>query len=609
MMDTILNLGLNDATEAGLAAASGDAAFARDCHDRFRAILPRRRGRRGARGPVAAAAGRDRGRVPVVEQRAGARLPRASRGSATTSAPASRSRRWCSATSARTRDRRPVHPQPRDRRGRAYGDVLFDAQGEDVVAGTHATEPVAVLGDRLPAVAAELRRHAETPRAPLPRLLRHRVHDRARPAVDAPGPGRQADAAGRAADGGRHGRGPGVPAHPRGGGPARARPSWRTRRRPSWTGAARVRRSPGAGRLAGARLGRDPVDLGRRRRGRGRGRRRDPRPPRDVTRRHRGDGPGASGSSPRPAGSRATPPSSRAAGASPPSSGRPRSSAGARRSDRGADARGGRRSSRSTARPATCSRASRRASRWSSPRRRCCSGWARELGIRSVSRRTRPRRRGAGETADRGPPRTMPSACCAIKGYATPRRHSRTRCGARRTSRRRLLDALIGRGPRRARRGRVPPHGDGPGRAAALARGRPRGMGRGRGTAALDAFLDLDQRMKAIVTAWQVREVDGAQVLNDHADDGLRRGGAGRRSRHSTRRRGLARRSSTAPCRGSPGTASASSRRPAQAAAGNGKFIASPRVDSYHGAWFELHEDLIRLAGRTREAEVAAGRA
>ena len=44
-------------------------------------------------------------------------------------------------------------------------------------------------------------------------------------------------------------------------------------------------------------------------------------------------------------------------------------------------------------------------------------------------------------------------------------------------------------------------------------------------------------------------------------------------------------------------------------AAGNGKYVASPRVDSYHGAWFELHEDLIRLAGRTRESETAAGRA
>ena len=35
MMDTILNLGLNRETEAGLAAISGDPVFARDCHDRF----------------------------------------------------------------------------------------------------------------------------------------------------------------------------------------------------------------------------------------------------------------------------------------------------------------------------------------------------------------------------------------------------------------------------------------------------------------------------------------------------------------------------------------------------------------------------------------------
>ncbi len=41
-----------------------------------------------------------------------------------------------------------------------YGDVLFDAQGEDVVAGTHATEPIAALDERLPAVAAELRETA-----------------------------------------------------------------------------------------------------------------------------------------------------------------------------------------------------------------------------------------------------------------------------------------------------------------------------------------------------------------------------------------------------------------------------------------------------------------
>src|SRR5437660_1207271 len=49
---------------------------------------------------------------------------------------------------------------------RLYGDVLFDAQGEDVVAGTHQTEPIAALDERMPAVAADLRDDAS-------RLERH----------------------------------------------------------------------------------------------------------------------------------------------------------------------------------------------------------------------------------------------------------------------------------------------------------------------------------------------------------------------------------------------------------------------------------------------------
>jgi pyruvate,orthophosphate dikinase len=43
-----------------------------------------------------------------------------------------------------------------------YGDVLFASQGEDVVAGTHRTQPLAVLDVRLPEVAGELRRSADT---------------------------------------------------------------------------------------------------------------------------------------------------------------------------------------------------------------------------------------------------------------------------------------------------------------------------------------------------------------------------------------------------------------------------------------------------------------
>ena len=39
---------------------------------------------------------------------------------------------------------------------------------------------------------------------------------------------------------------------------------------------------------------------------------------------------------------------------------------------------------------------------------------------------------------------------------------------------------------------------------------------------------------------------------------------------------------------------------------GDQRYVASPRVDSYHSIWFELHEDLIRLSGKKR-AEATSG--
>ncbi len=133
-------------------------------------------------------------------------------------------------------------------------------------------------------------------------------------------------------------------------------------------------------------------------------------------------------------------------------------------------------------------------------------------------------------------------------------------------------------------------------------------MGSEPAIAALDAFIDIDSRVKETVTAWQLRPIDGQQVPNDHTDAGydqsvlerlvvvhedalawLEGVGSGWPRAFTYRRR----------------LTSAV----AAALAGDGRFVASPRVDSYHGAWFELHEDLIALAGRTREDEVAAGRA
>jgi pyruvate,orthophosphate dikinase len=126
--------------------------------------------------------------------------------------------------------------------------------------------------------------------------------------------------------------------------------------------------------------------------------------------------------------------------------------------------------------------------------------------------------------------------------------------------------------------------------------------------AALDAFVALDHRMKETVTAWQMREVDGAQAFNDHSDAAYDAEVLGRLAElHVDVDAWLAPLTEGLPRLARYGVRLAAAS--AAAAAGDGRYVASPRVDSYHGTWFELHEDLILLAGRNRADEVAAGRA
>ena len=132
--------------------------------------------------------------------------------------------------------------------------------------------------------------------------------------------------------------------------------------------------------------------------------------------------------------------------------------------------------------------------------------------------------------------------------------------------------------------------------------------GQDRAAAALDGFIVLDHRTKEIVTAWQMRVVGGEQVLNDHTDTAYDLGVlADLAALHSDASAWLAPLADALPRLGDYSTRLADAA--ARVAAGEHAYIASPRLDSYHSIWFELHEDLIHLAGRTREDEVAAGRA
>jgi pyruvate,orthophosphate dikinase len=125
---------------------------------------------------------------------------------------------------------------------------------------------------------------------------------------------------------------------------------------------------------------------------------------------------------------------------------------------------------------------------------------------------------------------------------------------------------------------------------------------------ALDGFLALDGRMKETVTAWQMRTVDGAQTFNDHTDAAYDAGVLADLGALHADAAAWARPFEA----GLPQLAvyrQRLERAVAAAQGGDQRFVASPRVDSYHGVWFELHEELILLAGRNRADEVAAGRA
>src|SRR3954447_22534893 len=160
MMDTILNLGLNDATVAGLARVAG-REFAEDCLRRFR------------EGYAAVIGTNDVPQDPWQQLRAAveavfgscnsdrARAYRSREGIAddlgtavTVQAMVFGNRGESSGTGVLfTRN-------PSTGENTLYGDVLFNAQGEDVVAGTHTPSPIATLADRMPQLNDQLQTYS-----------------------------------------------------------------------------------------------------------------------------------------------------------------------------------------------------------------------------------------------------------------------------------------------------------------------------------------------------------------------------------------------------------------------------------------------------------------
>lgn len=126
--------------------------------------------------------------------------------------------------------------------------------------------------------------------------------------------------------------------------------------------------------------------------------------------------------------------------------------------------------------------------------------------------------------------------------------------------------------------------------------------------ALLDAFDTKNREAKRLFTAWQIREVDGEPVPNLHDDSGYDASiMASLHSFHTAVDRWLAQNEPSVPLLAR--FHQRLDRAIAGLAAGDPRWLLSPRLDSYHAVWFELHECLIRLAGRNRSDEARAGRA
>jgi hypothetical protein len=122
-----------------------------------------------------------------------------------------------------------------------------------------------------------------------------------------------------------------------------------------------------------------------------------------------------------------------------------------------------------------------------------------------------------------------------------------------------------------------------------------------------DSFCTINVEVKQVITDWQLKSSE-PPVVNDHADKAYDEGVLARLD--GTRRKF----SELLDGSGDTGKRFAQyslrlARAMAEIQSGDPSFVASPARDSFHTAWFELHEDLIHLAGRRRSDEATAGRA
>lgn len=116
-----------------------------------------------------------------------------------------------------------------------------------------------------------------------------------------------------------------------------------------------------------------------------------------------------------------------------------------------------------------------------------------------------------------------------------------------------------------------------------------------------DAFEIINRELKALMTDWQTLPLAGERILNDHSDPAYDERIITRLGDLHERAEGILDRFAAGlPRLGLYKTLL--TRALEKAEDGDVAWVSDATCMSYHTTWFELHEDLIRVLGRTREA-------
>ena len=122
------------------------------------------------------------------------------------------------------------------------------------------------------------------------------------------------------------------------------------------------------------------------------------------------------------------------------------------------------------------------------------------------------------------------------------------------------------------------------------------------------AFMPINQAYKKSVSSWQIKTVGESAESNDHGDAEYDQQVLSEMFKdHGSLKLLVA--THLASCPLLKDYARRLEKAYASVSAGDYQFVTGALIDSYHTVWFEFHEALIRLSGKDRATEAAAGRA